>query len=111
MKITTKFWLGIAILVIVSPLGLFVPAFFKAGSAWGEWGAEEIKELVGYVPQGLQRLSQAWKAPLPDYAINGWGTKGLLHQSFAYILSAIVGIVCTVIIVILLVKLLTRKNE
>ncbi len=111
MKVTTKLWLGIAILVVISPLGLFVPELFKAGSAWGEWGAEEIKELVGYVPQGLERLSQAWKAPLPDYAFSGWQRKGLLDQGFAYILSAIAGIVCTVIAVMLLVKFLTRKNE
>ncbi len=38
MKITTKFLIGIAVLIVLSPLGLILPEHFKAGSAWGEWG-------------------------------------------------------------------------
>ena len=47
MKLTTKFWIGIVVLIVLSPLGLILPEHFKAGSAWGEWGADEMQKLVG----------------------------------------------------------------
>jgi hypothetical protein len=111
MKITTKLWIGIAILIILSPLGLILPEHFKAGSAWGEWGVEEIKELVGYVPKGLEKLANLWNAPLPDYAFKGWEEKGLPHLSFAYIISAIIGIALIVIFVLLIGKFLVQKDD
>ena len=111
MKTVTKFWIGLGCLVVLSPLGLILPDRFKAGSAWGEWGADEMEKLVGYVPQGLKRLSEVWNAPMPDYALKGWEEKGLAHLSFAYILSAIVGIALIVLIVWLLGKLLVKKSE
>ena len=61
MKITTKLWIGVGALIILSPLGLIIPDHFKAGSAWGEWGADKIQKLVGYVPKGLGKLSSLWK--------------------------------------------------
>ena len=111
MKITTKFWIGLGVLIVLSPLGLILPEHFKAGAAWGEWGSEEIKNLVGYIPQGLDKLSRLWNAPIPDYALKGWEEKGLTHLSFAYILSAIIGIVVTVLVVFLIGKALVRKRD
>jgi hypothetical protein len=111
MKITTKLWIGLGILIILSPLGLILPEHFKAGSAWGEWGADEMQKLVGYIPKGLQKLSSFWNAPLPDYGFKGWEEKGLPHLSFAYIISAILGIVIVVAIVILIGKMLAKKDE
>ena len=111
MKITTKFWIGLIILIVLSPLGLFLPEHFKAGAAWGEWGAEEIKELVGYIPQGLEKLSRLWNAPIPDYAFKGWEEKGLTHLSFAYIISAILGIVITVLAIFVIGKVLVKKRD
>jgi len=111
MKTVTKFWIGLGCLVVLSPLGLILPDRFKAGSAWGEWGADEMEKLVGYVPQGLKRLSEVWHAPMPDYALKGWEEKGLAHLSFAYILSAIVGVTLIALIIWLLGKLLVKKSE
>ena len=37
MKTTTKLWIGLGVLAIASPLGLYLPDTFKAGEAWGEW--------------------------------------------------------------------------
>jgi len=96
MKTATKLWIGIALLIILSPLGLLLPEHFKAGAAWGEWGMDEIKSLVGYIPSGLAKLSELWKAPMPDYTFQGWEGKGLAPASFTYIISAIVGIALTV---------------
>jgi len=56
MKLINKLWVGMGILVLISPLGLLLPERFKAGDAWGEWGTDGIKELVGYIPQGLEKL-------------------------------------------------------
>lgn len=110
MKLINKLWVGMGILVLISPLGLLLPERFKAGDAWGEWGADGIKELVGYIPQGLEKLSSLWSAPIPDYAFKGWEEKGLGSLSFAYIVSAVIGILITVWIVLLLGKLLSRKE-
>jgi hypothetical protein len=111
MKITTKLWIGIAVLIVLSPLGLILPEHFKAGSAWGEWGADEMQKLVGYIPQGLEKLSSLWNAPIPDYAFKGWEDKGLAYLSLAYIISAVVGIGLTVMAVWLTGKILVKKGE
>lgn len=111
MKTTTKLWIGLAILIILSPLGLLLPEHFKAGAAWGEWGIEEIKDLVGYIPKGLEKLSGLWTAPMPDYAFKGWEEKGLSGLSFAYIISAVIGIGSTVIAVLLIGKFLARRDD
>lgn len=111
MKITTKLWIGIIALIALSPLGLILPEHFKAGSAWGEWGAEEIQKFAGYIPRGLGKLSNLWKAPLPDYAFPGWEEKGLSRLSFAYIMSAIVGIIVTVTAVWLIGRALAKKGK
>ncbi len=111
MKITTKLWIGLGVLIVLSPLGLLLPEHFKAGAAWGEWGVDEIKELAGYVPKGLEKLSRLWNAPIPDYAFKGWEEKGLSHLSFAYIISAIVGLALTCIVALLIGKMLARKGE
>jgi len=111
MKITTKLWVGLGILIVLSPLGLIIPQRFKAGSAWGEWGVEEVKNLAGYIPKGFQKLSNLWHAPLPDYSLKGWEEKGLPHLSAAYILSAAVGISVTVLLVWLIGKMLVKKGN
>ena len=111
MKLITKFWIGIAVLIVLSPLGLMLPEHFKAGSAWGEWGADEMQKLVGYVPKGLEKLSSLWNAPMPDYAFKGWEEKGLSSLSFAYIVSAILGVLIIVLVVIGIGKFLSNKGK
>ncbi|MFA5043761.1 MAG: PDGLE domain-containing protein [Kiritimatiellia bacterium] len=109
MKIATKLWIALGVLILLSPLGLILPEHFQAGSAWGEWGADEIGKLVGYVPEGLKRVSELWSAPLPDYAFKGWEEKGLGRLSFAYIISAVVGSVLVALTIGLLGKLLVKR--
>ncbi|MDD5634156.1 MAG: PDGLE domain-containing protein [Candidatus Omnitrophica bacterium] len=110
MKITGKLLIGIMVLIALSPLGLILPDHFKAGSAWGEWGADEMQKLVGYIPQGLEKMSSIWSAPIPDYAFKGWEEKGLLELSAAYIISAVLGIAIAVIFTFLIGKLLIKKR-
>ena len=111
MKTMTKLWLGVVILALLSPLGVWLPEHFKAGDAWGEWGGDTLKGLVGYVPQGLEGLSDLWEAPIPDYAFKGWEEKGLSCVSFAYVFSAIFGIVLTAVVAISVGKLLVGRGD
>jgi cobalt/nickel transport system permease protein len=91
-----KLWLGLAILMILSPLGLLA-----AGTAWGEWAPEDFHDPAvrqeiqsGSLnaappergPSGLSELSSVWTAPIPDYAPS-W----MQSEVFGYIMSALVG--------------------
>ena len=111
MKPTMKLWIALAVLILLSPLGLILPDHFKTGSAWGEWGSDEIQKMVGYVPQGLARLGDLWNAPMPNYAFQGWEEKGLTHLSFAYIVSAILGVALIALATWLVGKCLAKKGE
>jgi cobalt/nickel transport protein len=91
-KFQKKLWMGIGILALLSPIGIMLPEKFKAGDAWGEWGTDTIKEMLGYVPKGLENLSELWKAPLPDYSLGGENAPQAVQYG-SYIVSAIVGIV------------------
>lgn len=111
MKTSTKLWIGIVAMIFLSPLGLILPAKFNAGSAWGEWSAEEIRKLVGYVPAGMSRLGERWKAPLPDYAFKGQESASLHSLSLSYIASAILGVAIVVGVTILVGKVVARREK
>lgn len=96
-----KLWIGIGVMAVLSPLGLILPDMFKAGDAWGEWGTDSIKAMLGYVPQGLVRLSELWKAPLPDYGFGGENAASAF-QYLAYIVSGLVGIALAWLAVVLI---------
>ncbi len=111
MKLITRLWIGLGVLIILSPLGLLLPEYFKAGAAWGEWGADEVQKLVGYIPNGLEKLSLLWSAPIPDYAFKGWEEKGFPQLSLAYIVSAGLGIIVVILLVWLIGKILTANKN
>jgi hypothetical protein len=111
MKTITKLWILIIVLIALSPIGMLAPEWFKAGAAWGEWGAGEIKELVGYIPQGLEKLSELWKAPMPDYEFKGSEDRPLRVKSAAYILSGVIGVFIVVIMVYAVGKIFTKANR
>ena len=92
MRDHRKFWVALIVLALVSPIGLYLPRIMKAGSAWGEWGVEEIKQMIGYAPAGMEKHAEIWKAPIPDYALPGQGQAPLSRRGLAYLLSAFVGI-------------------
>ena len=79
-------------LALLSPLGLYLPSLLKAGAAWGEWGVDEVKRAIGYVPAGMEKTAGRWKAPLPNYAPPGPGASTLPRRSAAYILSGFLGL-------------------
>jgi cobalt/nickel transport system permease protein len=90
------FWIGLAALLITTPLGLLA-----AGTAWGEWSGEDFKnpdaraEIAATsgnvippqeIPSGLERLSSFWTAPFPDYA-----PALLKSEALGYVLSGMMG--------------------
>lgn len=96
-RATRPLWMGMALLMILSPLGLLA-----AGTAWGEWAPEDFQDPVArreitaasgnhpapeQPPRGLARLSSLWTAPIPDYA-----PSFLKSEPLGYILSAVFGI-------------------
>lgn len=82
--------IGLILLIIFAPLGLLA-----AGTAYGEWETEELKDKVGYVPSGLEALSDLWHPLMKDYNIpNGPSFQdSKLVASAAYILSAVIGVI------------------
>lgn len=110
MKTITKLWIFITALAALAPMGLILPDLFKAGAAWGEWSPDEVKNLVGYIPQGLERMASLWNAPIPDYAFKGWADRTLPAMSISYIISAIAGVLITIVAVLLIGKGLSKKE-
>jgi len=77
---------ALVVLVILVPIGLIA-----TGTAYGEWGPDELKDAVGYIPAGLQQLSDLWTPLMPDYDFPG-GHDTLPAQAPGYYVSAIVGV-------------------
>ena len=92
MREYRNFWIALLVLAVLTPAGLYLPLMLKAGSAWGEWGIGEVKQMIGYAPAGMDKESGRWKAPLPEYAIPGEGKTSLPRRSLSYLFSAIVGL-------------------
>jgi len=74
-------WAGIGVLILLTPIGALAP-----GTAWGEWGGEELDSLVGYVPTNLEKLGGLWRSAMPDYA-----TPGVSNTLLGYLIAAIIG--------------------
>lgn len=56
----------IFVVIALSPLGLIAE-----GPAWGEWSVEEIRAMIGYVPQSIENTKPLIEAVIPDYEIGG----------------------------------------
>ena len=76
----------VAALIAASPLGLLA-----TGDAWGEWGLEDLAEMVGYEPAGLA-TGWEWSSFMPDYSV------GELPEVAGYIISAIIGVALLVVV-------------
>jgi hypothetical protein len=100
-----KLWIALLILLILTPLGIWLPRLFGAGGAWGEWGPEEVKKLIGYVPEGMRKLKDFWKAPITDYEIRGWS------PTAGYLVSGLLGIVIVLLFTFLIGKILSKKDK
>jgi cobalt/nickel transport system permease protein len=111
-----KLWLGLAALMILTPLGILA-----VGSAWGEWTAQDFsdpqvrRQMAAAsrseapprgAPEGLQRLSSIWTAPLPRYA-----PAFIRSASFGYLVSGMVGVGLIIVFSLLLNRLVARGGS
>lgn len=96
--------IGIAVLIAATPIGLLA-----TGAAWGEWGVDKIKNILGYVPKGLEKLSGLWNSLIPDYSINGLGG-GFFGSSLGYVVSALIGVLLIIAVILVSGRLMVKKN-
>ncbi len=109
-------WAGLALLLLLTPLGLVA-----AGSAWGEWRAGDFADHAGRarittssrgatppdsVPAGMARLSSVWTAPVSDYA-----PSFMRSEAFGYLLSAMCGTGLVIASTLLAVAVPGRRRE
>jgi len=91
--------------ICLSPLGLLA-----VGTAWGEWGADEIQNVVsggnalGYVPAGMKNGFH-FDAIMSDYSIKG------LPDIAGYILSAVAGAAILIILFKIIGVFVKNKEE
>lgn len=109
-KLQKQILIALLILAVLTPAGIFLPAFFNAGDAWGEWSAETVKDFIGYVPEGLAKYTNTWSAPMADYTLDA-NDSSMTHQSGYYIVSGILGAMITMIVTLLLSKLIVRNGK
>ncbi len=86
----------LGLLMVLTPLGLLAE-----GTAWGEWGTDEIAATgAGYTPSGMTN-GFSFEALLPDYSL------GNAPAAVGYVLSALLGTA----ILLIVFRLLTVKNK
>ena len=102
------FWL--VVMAIMTPSGVFLPKLFNAGDAWGEWGAETIKDMTGVIPAGMEKLSSLWNSLIPDYNIFPEDSP-LILIIISYVLSAVIGSMIVYFLLRLILKLTYGNGE
>lgn len=100
-----KYWRILFVMALLSPLGLL-----SQGTAWGEWGASDLSEMIGYVPQGIALAETWWQATFPEYTIKVLGD-GKSGQAVGYVISALLGSGIIYGLTTLCGKLLGPKGE
>lgn len=94
-----------AVLIVLTPIGLLA-----TGTAWGEWGVDEMATLVsggvklGYTPSGMKSGFEL-SALFPDYSMAG------MPEWTGYILSAVVGVAILVIFFKIVSSLMKDKVD
>ena len=93
-------WAGLAGLVLLTPIGVLTP-----GTAWGEWGAEELKARLGVVPSGLAKIGTGWTAAMPSYA-----PSFIANPLVGYLAAAVIGSVLVIGVTWLLARVLSGRG-
>ncbi len=95
---------------VLAPLGLIAPGF-----AYGEGSVDDVSQAFGYVPKGLQDLSNIFSAPFSGYNVPLGFTNGnnsqLWRAAIGYEISGIAGILLVGLIVYGLAFLITRTRR
>jgi hypothetical protein len=108
-KITPKkFWivlLILAVIAVLTPLGLLA-----SGTAFGEWNSDQLKQTLGYAPEGIKSGEMLWQAIFSGYNMPGF-RGDFLHTSIGYILSAVIGMALIYIAMLILGKIIAKREE
>ncbi len=94
-------WAGFAALVLLTPVGVLAP-----GTAWGEWGADELRRTLGFVPAGLEKVGGLWTAAVPDYA-----PAFIANPFVGYLVAAVLGSAAVIGVTWALGRLLSGKER
>jgi hypothetical protein len=94
-----RYWLILLVMVVLTPLGLLAE-----GTAWGEWGAEDLAQAIGFVPRGIEQAATWWPALFPDYSVKKLG------ESAGYIASAAIGAAFVYGTVVAYIKAIARNR-
>ena len=105
-----KLWIGLFVMALLTPLGIVLPHLFNAGAAWGEWGVDKLEQLLGYTPQGLKKLSDLWKAPVPNYSFGGRDASMTL-QIISYVASGVLGVLAVALAVFLISRFMAKNDK
>ena len=109
-KFQKKLWIGLLIMALLTPLGILLPQRFNAEGAWGEWGTDKLEKLLGFVPEGLKKLADLWKAPMSGYSFGGEGASKTL-QFISYIVSGFIGIGVCILIVFIISRVISKHGK
>lgn len=102
---TKPVYVLIIALICLSPLGLLA-----TGTAWGEWGPDEISSVItggkalGYIPKGMKN-GFSFSSFMQDYSVKG------LPDKFGYILSAVAGVAILLIIFRIIASMKKEKDN
>ncbi len=97
-------------MALLTPLGILLPEKFNAEGTWGEWGIHKLEKLLGYVPEGLRKLTDLYKAPIPDYNFGGEGASKAV-QVVSYIASGLLGIGACALVVFIISRFIVRHGK
>jgi hypothetical protein len=109
-KTQKRLWTGLVIMALLSPLGIILPEMFNSGDALGEWGAHTLEKLLGFVPEGLKKYTDIWKAPVPDYNLGGEDSS-LAVQVISYAVSGLLGIVAVAFVIYVISKIMVKNGK
>jgi cobalt/nickel transport system permease protein len=99
-----KYWYALIALMIFAPIGLLAQ-----GTAFGEWSGDDLKAKIGFIPQGMAKLGDKWKAMLPDYSIPGYDTS-FFKSALGYIFCAIVALAIILVITTIISYFIKKRN-
>ncbi len=94
-----RYWLILLVMALLTPLGLLAE-----GTAWGEWGAEDLAATLGFVPKGIDQAASWWQALLPDYSVKGLGERA------GYVISAFLGSALVYLVAMAYMKAIARSK-
>lgn len=95
---------------VFAPLGLIAPGF-----AYGEGSPDDVQQAFGYIPHGLQSLSEFFSAPLAGYNLPFGFFAGedapLWRAAIGYEISGILGVLLLVGVIAALSAALRRRDQ